>query len=97
MSFRESSSPRRKPRTRYLTSLLYNPGHTVDSEVAFLVATEKKLPELSTIDFDICRTKRKEGAVYELDCSSRNLTGEFPIIFLSPPKPPGSKNSVRSI
>ena len=67
--------------TRYLTSFV------VDSEVAFLVATENKLPKLSTLDFDICRTEREGGAVSKLDCSSRKVTSEFSRIFFASPKP----------
>ena len=55
--------------TRYLTSCL------VDSELAFLLAIEEKLPNLKSLDFDICRTKRMEGVTSTLDCSKRKLSG----------------------
>ena len=38
-----------------------------------MVATENKLPKLSTLDFGICRTEREGGVVSKLDCSSRKV------------------------
>ena len=79
--------------TRYLTSCV------VDSEVAFLLAIEGKLPNLTSLDFDICRTKRMEGAISTLDCSNRNLAGEFSENLARPTKSSAQylrlKNSIR--
>ena len=58
-----------KPSTRYLTSCV------VDNELAFLLAIEGKLPNVKSLDFDICRTKRMEGVTSTLDCTYRNLSG----------------------
>ena len=44
-----------------------------NSEIAFLSAIEGRLPNLTSVTLDFCRTQRDEGTTSTLDCSERKL------------------------